>query len=144
MDVLAGSRRSALMRKVGCKNTKPELEVRRLLHGMGFRFRLHRKDLPGCPDLVLPKWHTAVFVHGCFWHGCTRCDKGLRKPKTNSEFWERKINSNVERDLRVGKLLADMGWKVTTVWECDLKELAALRDRLFEELVRYGSIDVVR
>ena len=135
MDVLAGSRRSALMRKVRSKNTKPELEVRRLLHKMGFRFRLHRKDLPGSPDLLLPKWHTAVFVHGCFWHGCIRCDKGLRKSKTNPEFWEQKINSNVERDLRTTTQLSEMGWKVVTVWECELKEPAALRNRLFEELV---------
>ena len=98
-------------------NTKPELAVRKFLHGSGFRFRLHRKDLPGKPDIVLPKYRTAIFVHGCFWHlhGC----KNTVIPKTRTEWWKTKLEGNRTRDERNRSKMEDMGWKVITVWECE-------------------------
>ena len=108
------------MAKVGTKNTKPEVRLRKLLHRLGFRFRLHRKDLPGKPDIVLPKHSTAVFVHGCFWHGHD-CRKG-RLPTTNVEFWESKIAKNRRRDAEAQAKLIELGWNVRTVWECRLAE----------------------
>lgn len=108
------------MARVGTKNTKPELRLRKLLHRLGFRFRLHRKDLPGKPDLVLPKYSVAVFVHGCFWHGHD-CRKG-RLPTTNVEFWEAKIGKSRRRDAESVRKLEELGWEVWTVWECRLVE----------------------
>lgn len=99
------------------KNTKPELVVRKLLHGCGFRFRLHRKDLPGKPDLVLPKYRKAVFVNGCYWHGHEDCEL-FRLPKSRKEFWSKKITGNRLRDDRNRDALIEAGWKVVTVWEC--------------------------
>lgn len=143
MDVLSSERRSALMGRIGHRDTGPERAVRRLLHKMGFRFRLHRTDLPGKPDIVLSKWRVIIFVHGCFWHGCTMCDKGLRRPKTNAAFWEDKIHSNIVRDRRVETELTDAGWKVVCVWECELKKMTELENKLRSEIVS-GSIDAVR
>lgn len=107
------------MSKVKGKNTKPEMIVRSFLHKLGYRFRLHRKDLPGNPDIVLPKYKTVIFVHGCFWHrhqGCKRCTT----PSTNTEFWEEKFRDNVERDRRNEQALKAKGWKVITLWECQI------------------------
>jgi DNA mismatch endonuclease (patch repair protein) len=105
------------MRSNRSKDSKPELDLRRRLHNEGIRYRLHNRDLPGSPDLVLPKWKVVIFVHGCFWHG--HACKG-QSPKTNSEFWEKKLFRNRERDQHVRLLLEEMGWRQLVVWECAL------------------------
>lgn len=106
------------------KDTKPEMVVRRALFAAGFRFRLHRRDLPGAPDVVLPRWRVAVFVHGCFWHRHTVC--GLAKlPATNAVFWRAKLDGNVQRDERAVMALRTAGWRVLVVWECATKGKAA-------------------
>ena len=115
-DVVDSQTRSRMMLGIGTKNTKPELVVRKLLHGMGFRYRLHRKDLPGKPDLVLPSYDVAILVNGCFWHG-HECHL-FKWPKSNQEFWKNKIGGNRDRDLRVQKELGSLGWHVMVVWEC--------------------------
>lgn len=120
MDRLSPERRSALMSRVRGKNTSPELRVRRLAHAMGLRFRLHRRDLPGTPDIVLPKYNTVVFVHGCFWHRHPGCRKATT-PKSNVDFWEAKFLRNVERDQTNRLLLEKAGWRVIVIWECETK-----------------------
>lgn len=127
--------RSSVMSRIGPKNTAPELVVRRTLHRQGFRFRLHSPDLPGKPDIVLPKYHTVVFVHGCFWHG-HGCRKGSHRPTTNTEFWNAKLDRNVTRDRNTAARLRRMGWKVVTVWECQVgrperivSRFSSLRDK---------------
>lgn len=105
------------MSSVKSKNTKPEICVRSLLHKAGFRFRLFRKDLPGSPDIVLPKFGTVIFVHGCFWHGHS-CPKG-RRPNSNQKFWNEKLNKNLCRDTSNYASLKALGWKVIVVWECE-------------------------
>lgn len=118
-DIVTPDVRSRMMAGIRGKNTKPELAIRSALHCLGFRFRLHRKDLPGKPDLVFPKHNAVILVHGCFWHGH---DCHLFKwPKTRSEFWQKKINSNIARDRRHLLALADGGWRVAVIWECALK-----------------------
>ncbi|HVZ60293.1 MAG TPA: DNA mismatch endonuclease Vsr, partial [Terriglobales bacterium] len=104
------------MRAVKSRDTAPELVVRSLAHRMGYRFRLCRKDLPGCPDLVFPRLHKVIFVHGCFWHGHS-CARGARVPKRNSAYWTTKISGNHSRDARNLRRLADGGWKSLVVWE---------------------------
>ncbi|MEB2239557.1 very short patch repair endonuclease [Xanthomonas campestris] len=125
--------RSRTMRAVRSQDTKPELIVRRLVHSLGFRFRLHRKDLPGKPDLVFPSRQKIILVHGCFWHG-HHCARGSRVPKTNSEYWLAKIARNRSRDQRVRQELGDAGWKTFTVWECELSRKEVLGPSLFEFL----------
>ena len=107
------------MSKVRSKNTRPEIDVRRALHRVGFRFRLHRSDLPGKPDLVFPRYRLALFVHGCFWHrhGCKR----TTMPATNTEFWSKKFTRTLERDRRALKELEEIGWATTVIWECQLE-----------------------
>jgi len=114
--------RSRNMSAIKSKNTKPEIAVRKLLHSMGYRFRLHRKDLPGSPDIVLPKYKTAIFVHGCFWHRHANC-KYASTPKTRKEFWENKFRANVKRDLEIQEKIKIMGWKSVVIWECEINEL---------------------
>ena len=114
--------RSRIISAIRAKNTKPELKVRSYLHKFGLRFRLHIKDLPGRPDLVLPKYNTAIFVHGCFWHGHD-C-RPRKATRSNTEFWSEKMRRNIERDARKVKQLEKAGWKVITVWECGLSEKA--------------------
>lgn len=116
MDVLTPEQRRLNMSRVRSRDTKPEMVVRRGLHRLGFRFRLHVKALPGCPDLVFPKYRAVVLVNGCFWHGhgCGLC----KPPKTRALFWEAKISANVARDERNSVLLRELGWRVFTVWEC--------------------------
>lgn len=109
------------------KDTKPEVAVRRLLHAVGFRFRLHRKDLPGKPDLVLPKHRVAIFVHGCFWHGHESCDL-FRLPKSRTDFWAKKISSNRARDKRNQLQLLEEGWRIIEVWECAINKARRLSD----------------
>ena len=127
-DTRTPAQRSAIMRAVGRKDTSPELVVRRLLHAAGFRFRLHRRDLPGTPDLVFPGRRKVIFVHGCFWHG-HGCAKG-RLPKSRPEYWRPKIEANRERDARKEGELRALGWGVETVWQCETKDAAALGDHL--------------
>jgi DNA mismatch endonuclease, patch repair protein len=130
-DILSKPERSALMARIRGVNTSPELAVRRFLHGRGFRFRLHLRKLPGRPDIVLPKLHTAIFVHGCFWHRHPGCKKATT-PSTRKAFWKAKFEANVERDKRKVAELRDRGWTVITVWECEVTpvRLARLLSRL--------------
>jgi DNA mismatch endonuclease (patch repair protein) len=121
------------MALVRSKDTKPELVVRRLTHRLGYRFRLHRRDLPGHPDLVFPSRRKVIFVHGCFWHRHPGC-KATRVPKTRVEFWQRKFEDNVRRDAAAQEALAEAGWKVLVVWECEVRDVAELEDRLREFL----------
>lgn len=120
-DRLSASQRSALMARIRGKDTKPELAVRSLLHAAGFRFRLHARQLPGRPDLVLPKHYAVVFVHGCFWHRHGRCRDGRSTPRSNQAYWGPKFERNVARDRRVKQALRRRGWRVITVWECQVK-----------------------
>ena len=124
-DVHSPEQRSRNMSAIKGKNTKPELRVRSALHAMGYRFRLHRKDLPGKPDIVLAKHRLALFVHGCFWH-CHDCRWGRVVPATRPEFWAAKRGGNVERDLIKQDALRAQGWKVATIWECETRSEEAL------------------
>ena len=108
------------MSRIKGKNTKPEMLVRRFLHAQGFRYRLHDKKLPGKPDIVLPKYHTVIFVHGCFWHGHEHC-KYYVVPKTRTEWWLNKINVNIANDEKAMVALKALSWKVINIWECELK-----------------------
>ncbi len=121
--------RSKLMSRVRRANTKPELMVRRLLHALGFRFRLHRRGLPGTPDIVLPRHRTAIFVHGCFWHRHEGCTK-TTTPKTRQAFWQAKFDANVARDRRNLDLLETLGWRPVVIWECETKDAGSLGARL--------------
>lgn len=124
-DIVDPEKRSEMMAGIRSKNTRPEKIVRKTLHAQGYRFRLHRKDLPGKPDIVLPKWKTVVFVHGCFWHGHDNCPL-YRLPKSQAAFWEKKITSNRIRDAKTEEKLAGLGWRVVEIWECASKGRAAL------------------
>ncbi len=128
-DVFDPAKRSAVMARVKSQDTKPELLLRRLLTGLGARYRLHRKDLPGSPDVAMPGRRLAIFVHGCFWHGHD-CARGSRVPKANRDYWLAKVARNVARDGRNRADLEAAGWRVETVWECQMKDQAALRARL--------------
>lgn len=119
--------RSRIMRAVKSLNTAPEMTVRRLVYAMGYRYRLHRKDLPGKPDLAFQSRRKVIFVHGCFWHGHD-CKRGVRVPKTNRAYWENKIARNKERDCQHAEELKRAGWRVLVIWECQTKEKAALVD----------------
>ena len=133
MDRLTPEERSQNMSRIRNKNTRPEKIVRSLLHRSGFRFRLHRRDLPGTPDIVLPGRKAVIFVHGCFWHQHKGCkDSGI--PKTNTEFWETKLNKNVEMDKKNAAAIKQLGWKVIEIWECETENLLPLTKRLFNEL----------
>lgn len=120
-DVVDKATRSRMMSGIRAKDTLPELRVRSCLHRAGFRFRLQRRDLPGKPDLVLPKYHAAVFVNGCFWHQHAGC-QFAKLPKTNEKFWLKKLSRNVERDKQVRARLRRSGWHAFTIWECEINE----------------------
>ena len=119
-DTISAERRSRNMSRIRSRDTKPELVLRSALHKAGFRFRLHAAKLPGRPDIVLPKYHAAVFVHACFWHRHPGC-RNTTTPSTRREFWQDKFDANVERDARNSAALKAAGWNVFTVWECELK-----------------------
>jgi DNA mismatch endonuclease (patch repair protein) len=117
------------MQAVKSKNTAPEVYVRRLLHSHGYRYRLHRKDLPGCPDIVFSGWKRIIFVHGCFWHG-HGCKRGSRVPKSNTEYWTTKVARNRGRDLLAQQQLEGAGWKVLALWECELRDELSVLNRV--------------
>ena len=125
--------RSDIMRAVKRANTAPEIIVRQVLHALGLRFRLHRRDLPGSPDVVLPRFRTVIFVHGCFWHRHPDC-RYTTTPKTRQEYWLPKFAANIERDLRKEAQLQALGWRVLLVWECETKQREELTQRLRHEL----------
>lgn len=129
VDHISPERRSWLMSRVKGKHTSPEVRVRSVAHKLGYRFRLHRNDLPGKPDLVFPKHRVALFVHGCFWHRHPGCQKAS-VPKTHSEYWTAKFHANIMRDERVKKELEGGGWGVALIWECETKSDKALRRKL--------------
>jgi DNA mismatch endonuclease (patch repair protein) len=131
VDTLDPTQRSALMARVGSMHTAPELAVRRAAHAAGLRFRLHRRDLPGRPDLVFPRLRTVVFVHGCFWHRHLACS-AASTPKTRVDFWEAKFEENIQRDRRAEKALRSLGWRVVTIWECEAHNKEKLARRLAE------------
>ena len=120
VDLLSPSERSERMSRIRSSNTAPEVALRRAMHALGFRFRLHSKGLPGKPDIVLPRYKTVIFVHGCFWHRHRGC-KVATTPKTNTEFWVEKFDRNVVRDERTREQLEGLGWRVIVVWECELR-----------------------
>ena len=128
-DIVSGRRRSEMMAGIKGRDTAPERAVRRVAHRMGLRFRLHRKDLPGRPDLVFPRHRLAVFVHGCFWHRHEGC-RYAYTPKSRVAFWTRKFAGNVARDRRNEDALRDLGWRVLIVWECEARDAEAVRMRL--------------
>ncbi|MBG31356.1 MAG: very short patch repair endonuclease [Opitutae bacterium] len=128
-DIVSEQQRSYIMSRVSSKDTKPEMLVRSFLHRSGFRFRIHAKNLPGRPDLVLTKHQAVVFVHGCFWHRHAGCAKATM-PATRVNFWREKFERNVSRDLRNQAELQDLGWRVIVLWECEIATIAAREDRL--------------
>ena len=129
MDTVSPEERSRIMSHVKGRDSTPEKRVRSLLHSMGYRFRLQRADLPGKPDIVLPKFKTVIFVNGCFWHRHPGC-KRATLPKSNAEFWRQKLEKNVARDRRNIQTLKDLGWYVLIIWECELKDTMTLQARL--------------
>ncbi len=132
VDRISKEQRSKNMSAIKNKNTKPEMKVRKYLHARGLRYRLHKKELDGKPDLIFSKYHCALFVHGCFWHGHNGC-KNFRIPKTRSDWWETKINGNVLRDQKNIESLQTSGWKPRVIWECEIREDNL--DRLYNAIV---------
>ncbi len=133
LDPLTPDERSRRMSLVRSKDTKPEMRVRRLTHALGYRYRLHRRDLPGNPDMVFPSRKKIIFVHGCFWHrhrGCPRC----RLPKTRVGFWKTKLEKNKARDIKNRRELKRLGWNVLVLWECQTEEASSLKKRIVDFL----------
>ena len=128
-DIFDSAKRSEIMARIRNRNTKPELAVRRIAHGLGYRFRLHRRDLPGCPDIVFPRYKAVILVHGCFWHQHPGC-KFAYKPKTRTQFWETKFEGNVARDKRNELALSNLGWKTMVIWECETTDHEAVATRI--------------
>jgi len=132
-DKLTPKQRSANMARIRSKDMKPEMIVRRLVYALGYRYRLHRKNLPGKPDIVFAKYHKVIFVHGCFWHqhdnpNCL--DGSRRKPKSNTSYWNLKLSRNVERDLKNQMYLKQVGWDILVIWECETRDHVALSVKL--------------
>jgi|LGVC01.1.fsa_nt_gb DNA mismatch endonuclease (patch repair protein) len=121
VDVFSQKKRSEIMQKIGAKHSKPEKYVRSIVHRMGYRFRLHRKDLPGKPDMVFPKYRKVIFVHGCFWHGHEGCPRAKR-PSSNKKFWSEKLKKNIERDKKNQEKLNKMDWDYIIIWQCQIKK----------------------
>ncbi len=138
MDTLTKQERSERMRRIRGKDTSPERQVRSILHRMGYRFRLHAKDLPGRPDIVLPRFRTVIQVHGCFWHRHRGC-KVATTPKSNTAFWQAKFEANVARDRRNAARLRRQGWSVITVWECQVRDEDRVARRLASCLEANGA-----
>lgn len=135
MDSITPEQRSQIMGRVKNKNSRPEMIIRRLTHGLGYRYRLHRGNLPGRPDLVFPSRKKVIFVHGCFWHQHPSPDcKLARRPKSRLDFWNSKLDGNRERDAKQIKQLAALGWEALIIWECETKDMEALRFRIREFL----------
>lgn len=128
-DVFTPAERSAIMARIKGQNTKPEILVRKLVHSLGYRFRLHQNTIPGKPDLALPRHKKIIFVHGCFWHGHVGCVRATL-PSTNIEFWKNKILGNKDRDARVRRKLRRGGWQVLVIWQCQTKSIESLTERL--------------
>jgi DNA mismatch endonuclease (patch repair protein) len=122
VDMFTPEKRREIMSRVRSFNTTPEIYVRKMLYSMGYRFRLQRSDLPGKPDIVLPKYKTVIFVHGCFWHGCPTCRHAKIRPVNNAEYWDKKLSRTLERDKRNTLALEQMGWQVFVIWECETKK----------------------
>ena len=135
MDIVDPQRRSQIMARIGPRDTQPELTVRKIAHRLGFRFRLHAKNLPGRPDLVLKRHRTVIFVHGCFWHRHAGC-ANTTMPKTRVKFWEAKFEENVLRDARTVAALRAAGWRVITIWECETERSGVIERRLLKEMGR--------
>ena len=133
VDTVTKERRSRIMGRVRSKDTRPEMVVRRLVHGLGYRFRLHRSDLPGKPDLVFPKYGAVILVHGCYWHRHPGCPN-TRTPKSRIQFWTEKFDENVRRDKRTKRKLRKAGWRVLVVWECEVADADQLTARIQEFL----------
>jgi DNA mismatch endonuclease (patch repair protein) len=133
VDTVSPEVRSRIMARVKSKGMKPEMKVRRLLHGLGYRYRLHRSDLPGRPDLVFPSRQKVIFVNGCFWHYHTGCER-VRIPSTNQDYWVAKLERNRDRDKRNLLLLEEIGWSALTTWECELRDMETATGRLVEFL----------
>ncbi|MGE0348365.1 very short patch repair endonuclease [Hydrogenophaga sp.] len=129
MDIVTPEKRSQMMSGIRGKNTKPELAVRKLVHALGYRFRLHRRDLPGSPDLVFPSLRKVIFVHGCFWHRHSGC-RFAYTPKSNTEFWQTKLSVNMYRDITAQKALVASGWDVLVVWECEVADLVVVSQKV--------------
>lgn len=130
MDTMTAEQRSRRMSQVRSKDTKPELVVRRLAHGMGFRYRLHDDELPGHPDMVFPCRGKIIFVHGCFWHRHGKC-KNTRWPKSRLDFWKPKLEGNRVRDIAIRRRLKKLGWEVLVIWECQLKNLEQTAEEIY-------------
>lgn len=133
MDDLTKQQRSYCMSRIRSKDTTPEVLVRRLIHRLGFRFRLHVRQLPGCPDLVFASKRKVIFVHGCFWHK-HRCRYGRVRPKTNPKYWEKKRAGNVVRHRKAVKMLRDLGWDVLVIWECQTRKPEKIIDKIIDFL----------
>lgn len=139
-DTVSPEKRKVIMSRVRGKDTKPEMAVRRWLHAHGFRFRLHRRDLPGSPDIVLPKYRTVIFVNGCFWHRHLGCPR-TTTPKTRKDFWEKKFQANISRDIANEDRLRCLGWRVLIVWECRTKRDEDIEEALGDLIASKNSID---
>ena len=133
MDKISPEKRSWLMSRIKGKDTSPEIRVRSLLHRLGFRFRIQRRDLPGKPDIVLPKYRTIIFVHGCFWHQHQGC-KHSHIPQSNVSYLESKLSRNVLRDIKNKQALEQLGWKVVVIWECETKNIEKLAEEISEKI----------
>ena len=138
-DTVDPATRSEIMSRIRGRDTEPEMIVRRIAHGLGFRFRLHRRDLPGSPDLVFPRYRAAIMVHGCFWHRHPGC-KYASSPKTRVRFWEDKFEGNVVRDRRNEDSLHELGWRVMVIWECETRDREAVAERISEYLGKTTSL----
>lgn len=126
MDKFDKATRSWIMGRIKNKETSPEVAVRSIVYNLGYRYRINRADLPGNPDIVLPKYHKIIFVHGCFWHGHKKCSRATR-PNTNKDFWNKKLDVNIIRDNKNIKLLRELGWDVLVIWQCQIKDEQRVR-----------------